>query len=464
MATGTGTHAVSQPSLMRQLGLTSAAALVVSNMIGIGIFTSTGFMAGDLGNANLILLLWAVGACCALAGAFCYSELGVNFPSSGGEYVYLTRAYGPLWGFMSGWVSFFAGFSGPIAGAALAFADYLSHFWPVLGKGRTVAAFGPSWFTIQIGGAQLCAAALITGFTLINCIGLKPTARLQNVLTATKLAVVTGFAILAFAAGSGNWAHFSQDAARTSTTPIAAQFAVSLFWVYVAYSGWNAATYVAEEIQQPAKTLPAALAIGTGIVAVLFLLLNVVFIYSTPLESMKGVMAVGRLSASNLFGAGLASVFTALMAVSLMSTVNAMVTIGPRVYYAMAKNGAFPAIAARVHPRFRTPVAAILCQGVCAILMTLTPFPDLVVYIGFLLNLFATMAVAALLLLRKRPGWQKLAVVSFAFPLVPAVFIAVGVWMTLFGVTMNPQVSGAAALTVVAGGLFYRYGMKASAQ
>lgn len=459
MASTPGTQAVPQPTLVRQLGLLSAVALVVSNMIGTGIFTSTGFMAGDLGNVKVILLLWAVGALCALAGAFCYSELGVNFPSSGGEYVYLTRAFGPLWGFMSGWVSFFAGFSGPIAGTSLAFADYLSHFWPALGKGQPLVTFGPAWFTIQLGGAQLCAAALITGFTLINCIGLKPTASLQNVLTGTKVVVIIGFIFLAFTTGNGNWAHFSQDAVRTSTLPLASQFAVSLFWVYVGYSGWNAATYVAEEIKHPAKTLPMALAAGTAIVAVLYLGLNLVFVYSTPLEQMKGVMAVGRLSASNLFGAGLASVFTALMAVSLMSTVNAMVTIGPRVYYAMAKNGAFPEIAARVHPRFRTPIVAILCQGVCAIVMTLTPFPDLVIYIGFLLNAFATMAVASLLVLRKRPGWQKIGAVSFAFPLVPAIFIIVGVWMTLFGVTVNPQVSGAALLTVVAGGLFYRYGM-----
>ncbi|MBM3737084.1 MAG: amino acid permease [Acidobacteria bacterium] len=446
----------SQPSLLRQLGLTSAAALVVSNMIGTMIFTSLGFQAGDLGSPGLILLLWVVGAVCALAGAFCYSELGVNFPSSGGEYVYLTRAFGPSWGFMTGWVSFFAGFSGPIAGSALAFSAYLSHFWPSLSKDKPITSFGPQWFTIEIGGAQLAAAALILGFTVINCIGVRPTAALQNVLTGTKVAVVLGFIILGLGFGTGSWSNFSQDAVRTSTLPVESQFAVSLFWVYVGYSGWNAATYIAEEIRQPVRTLPLALTIGTVIVAVLYLLLNVTYIYSTPLESMKGQMAVGRVAALNLFGPAAAGIFAGLMAISLMSTVNAMVTIGPRVYYAMAKNGAFPEAAARVHPRFLTPTFAIVCQGICAALMTLTPFPDLVLYIAVLLNAFASMAVGSLIVLRKRPGWQKLPVVSFGFPLVPLTFIAVGVWMTVFGVTVNPRVTFAALATVAAGAIYYR--------
>ena len=444
------------PALLRQLGLVSATALVVSNMVGTMIFTATGFQAGDLGSPSLILLIWAVGAVCALAGAFCYSELGVNFPSSGGEYVYLTRAFGPSWGFMTGWVSFFAGFSGPIAGAALAFSAYLGHFWPALSPEQTIASFGPDWFVIKVGGAQFAAAGLILAFTAINCIGVRPTANLQNVLTATKVLVVLAFICLGLIMGNGNWAHLSQNAVRTSTLPIESQFAVSMFWVYVGYSGWNAATYIAEEIRQPVRTLPLALTIGTVLVALLYLGLNVTYIYSTPLEQMKGVMAIGRLSASNLFGPTGAAIFAGLMAISLMSTVNAMVTIGPRVYYAMAKNRAFPERAASVHPKFHTPMFAIICQGVCAALMTLTPFPDLVLYIAVLLNAFASMAVASLFVLRKRPGWQKLPVVSFAWPLVPAIFIVVGVWMTAFGITVNPRVTFAALATVALGAIYYR--------
>ncbi len=443
--------------------MTSAVALVVSNMIGGGIFIAPGFMAGDLGSAPVILAIWVVGAICALAGAFCYSELGINFPSSGGEYVYLTRAFGPSVGFMSGWISFFAGFSGPIAGAALGFSDYLSYFFPALAKDSVAVTFGPEWFPVKVGGAQFGAAALILLFTVVNCIGVRPTAALQNVLTATKVLVIVSFIGLGILAGTGDWSHFSQDAVRTSTLPLPSQFAVSLFWVYVGYSGWNAATYIAEEIKNPAKTLPLALTAGTAFVALLYLGLMVTFIYAVPLEKMKGVISVGALAAKNLFGPAVAGIFAALMAVSLMSTVNAMVTIGPRVYYAMAKNGAFPELAARVHPGFRTPVWAIVCQGVCSVLMTFTSLPDLVQYIGVLLNVFASMAVASLFVLRKRPGWQKVGVVSFAFPLAPLIFIAVGVWMTLFGLTVNPRVTFAALATVAAGAIFYRFRIKAAA-
>jgi basic amino acid/polyamine antiporter, APA family len=195
-------------------------------------------------------------------------------------------------------------------------------------------------------------------------------------------------------------------------------------------------------------------------VAALYIGLNLVFIYASPLQDMKGKLAVGAFAASRLFGPEVAGVFSALMAVSLMATVNAMVTIGPRVYYAMAKNGAFLASAANVHPKWHTPVAAIAAQGVCAMLMTVTPFPQLVTYIGFTLNFFAVMSVASLFLLRRRPGWRKLRVVSFCYPLFPALFIAVGVWMILRGVELKPFVSLAAVVTIATGALVYHLRLK----
>jgi APA family basic amino acid/polyamine antiporter len=290
----------------------------------------------------------------------------------------------------------------------------------------------------------------------------KPVAALQNVLTATKLAAIFGLIFFGFAAGTGSWEHFSQPATRWTTRSIELQFFVSLFFTYVSYSGWNAATYVAEEIYQPARTLPRALAFGTATVAMIYILLNVIFIYAIPLEKMKGEIAIGSLAASNLFGPAVSGVFAALFAISLTSTVNAMVTIGPRVYYAMAKNGAFLALAAEVHPKWRTPVAAILLQGVVAILMTLTPFPDLIIFVGFLLNFFATATVASLFIFRKRPGWQKLPAVSFAWPLVPVLFILVGVWMTIFGLTLQPRIAITAAVIVIAGALLFRFRREAA--
>ncbi len=446
-----------KPALLRQLGVVSATALVVSNMVGMGIFTSTGFLAGDLGTPSLVLLIWVVGAIAALLGAFCYSELGVNFPSSGGEYVYLTQAYGPIWGFMTGWISFFAGFSAPIAAAALAFSDYLGYFFPAVKQANAPVVFGSGQFAWKVGGAQMVACALVAVFSVLNFYGVQRVARIQNLLTGIKLLVIAGFIVLGVAVGKGDWHNFSVPAVRWTSTPMPEQFAVSLFWIYVAYSGWNAATYVAEELKQPSRTLPMALAVGTVLVAVLFLALNVVFIYGVPMEQMKGVVAIGSLAASRLFGPQGAGIFSALMAVSLLATVNAMVTIGPRVYYAMAQNKAFPEAAGRVNARWHTPVVAIIAQGLCTMLMALTPFYDLVTYIGILLNFFAVMSVASLFIFRRRAGWQKLGVVSFLYPLFPATFVAIGLWMTYQGITRRPWISLAAAITVGTGALFYRF-------
>src|SRR6185312_4103005 len=167
------------PGLLRQIGFFSATALVISNMVGTGIFATTGFMAGDLADARLILLVWFVGALFALCGALSYSELGINFPSSGGEYVYLTRAFGPTWGFMTGWVSFFAGFSAPIAAAALAFSDYVGYFFPMFRQANAAYTLGSGALSLKVGGAQLLASLLIAGFVVLNCLGVARTARVQ---------------------------------------------------------------------------------------------------------------------------------------------------------------------------------------------------------------------------------------------------------------------------------------------
>jgi APA family basic amino acid/polyamine antiporter len=432
---------VKSSSLLRQLGLVSATALVVSNMIGTGIFTTTGFMVADLGDARIVLLVWFVGALFALCGALTYSELGVNFPSSGGEYVYLTRAFGPAWGFMSGWISFFAGFSAPIAAAALAFADYLGYFHLGL-RGDVIRPF--------------IASVLIAAFTILNVFGIRRVARIQNALTGLKLLVIVGLVGAGFLFGKGDWSHLWTPAARTSTNPVPIAFVISLLWVMVAYSGWNAATYVGEEVKQPDRTLPAALGIGTAVVTLAYLGLNLLFIYATPLEQMKGVIAVGSLAAANLFGLDIGGVFAALMAVSLMATVNAMVTIGPRVYYAMAHNRAFFKFAGTVHPKWHTPMNAILLQGLCAMAMTLTPFPALIIYIGFSLTFFTVLAVGSVFVFRRRPEWQRLRAVSFLFPLIPGAYILVGLCMIIYGTIWAPLPSIASLATIIAGGAVYQ--------
>ena len=428
-----------QPSLLRRIGLGGAAALVISNMVGTGIFSTTGFLASDLGSPSLVLLSWLVGGFCALLGAICYSELALNFPISGGEYVYLGRAYGRTWGFIAGWVSLVAGFSAPIAAAALAFAGYSSRV-----------------FSGRLAPPQVIACCIIALLSACNLFGIRRGVRLQNVLTALKVLLLLAFAAAALLFGQGDWHNFSQPAARSGAASLWQQFAVSLFWIYVSYSGWNAAAYVAEEIEKPERTLPSALAVGAGSVAVLYLLLNVVFIFAMPLESMKGVLAVGALAASRLFGSQIAGAFSLGMTCALLSTLNAMIIAGPRVYYAMARSGDFFSFAARVHPRWRTPVNAILVQAVCAILLALTPFPQLVVYIGFTLNLFAVLSVASLFRFRRQPGWRRLGIVSFAYPLIPSLFIAVGTWMTVEGFIQKPLISLMTVLTLMLGAGFHR--------
>lgn len=452
------------PKLLRQLGVYSATAIVVSNMIGTGIFTTTGFLAGQLGSAWLVVGIWFVGAVLALAGALCYSELGINFPRSGGEYVYLTEAWGPMWGFLTGWVSFFAGFSAPIAVGALGVADYLGYFLPALGAREAGPAISLGLFTLRLGPAQLLACGLVAAFTLLNVVGLLLAAQIQNFLTTVKIVTIVAFIALGVLAGQGDWSHFATPAVRTSPYSIPAQFLISLVWVYFGYSGWNAATYVAEELREPERTLPRSLLAGTLLVALLYAGLNVAFIYGTPLESMKGVVRVGASAAQALFGPAVAGVFSGLMAFALLSTVNAMTMIGPRVYYAMATKGAFLRAAERVHPRWNTPWIAVLAQGLCCCVLIVTgTFEGLIQYVGFSLWLFTMLAVLGLLRLRRRPGWKSLPAANLAFPLIPGVYIAASAWVLVYMVLLRPKESGYGLLTMAGGAAIYRLAVRRQA-
>lgn len=446
-------------SLVRQLNTTSATALVVSNMIGVGIFTTTGFLAGDLGQPGLVIGIWVVGAALALAGALCYSELGVNFPRSGGEYVYLSEAWGPAWGFIDGWVSFFAGFSAPIAAAALAISAYLAFFFPSLAPDSSSATVVPLGIAqLRLGGATLVAAAIVAIFTAINLFGVEQVAKLQNALTATKLAVIGVLLLFGFTMGSGDWSHFAQVTERTSTSSLAAQFATSLIFVFYGYSGWNAAVYVAEEIRDPERTLPKALVMGTLLVAVLYVALNVLYIYASPLSDLKGVVAVGAKASTSLFGERVGGLFAGAMALSLLATVNAMSMIGPRVYYAMARNGAFFRAAGTVHPKWNSPWVAVIAQGICCVVLILTgTFQSLANYIGFTLFLFSALSVLALFKFRRRPGWKRSKWVSIGYPLIPLAYVSMNAWVVYF--SWN-QAAIWSLLTIAAGAIIYHFSIR----
>ena len=450
-----GSDPTAAPALVRQLGTASATALVVSNMIGVGIFTTTGFLAADLGRPSLVIGIWIVGAALALAGALCYSELGINFPRSGGEYVYLSEAWGPAWGFIDGWISFFAGFSAPIAAAALAVSAYLAYFFPPLAAdAATVVPLG--FIELRLGGAQFLACGVVAVFTAVNLVNVARVARLQNALTATKLTVIAAFLLLGFAVGNGDWAHFTQSADRSTGSSLWSQFAVSLIFVFYGYSGWNAAVYVAEEIRNPERTIPVALVLGTVFVAAIYAALNILYIYASSLQDMKGVVAVGALAAESLFGSRAGGLFSGAMAVSLLATVNAMCMIGPRVYYAMARNGAFFAMAAKVHPRWNTPWLAVLAQGTCCCVLILTgTFESLAYYIGFTLFLFSALSVFALLKFRRRPGWKKSKWVSVAYPMLPLIYVFMNLWVFVYFARVRSWEALWSLLTVLGGALVY---------
>lgn len=448
---------MAEPQLVRKLGFVSASALVVSNMIGTGIFATSGYLAGDLGDPAVLLASWVVAGLLALVGAACYSELAVNFPRSGGEYVYLTEAWGPAWGFINGWVSFFAGFSAPIAAAALAVSAYLGYFNPAFDPHSGLA---PAWslgpLSVRFGAAQILACTIVAAFTALNVFGLEPAARTQNALTAIKLTVLTALLLLGFSVGSGDWAHFSMTAERTSAASLPAQFVLSLVFVYWAYSGWNAAVYVAEEIRDPRKTLPRAMLFGTTLVIGFFLALNTLYIYANPLERMKGVTAVGAQAAESLFGEAVGGVFAAAMAFSLLATVNAMCVVGPRVYYAMARNRSFFAAAGEIHPRWKSPYKAVIAQGVCSCLLILTgAFESLGYYIGFTLWLFTAFSVLALLKFRRRPGWTRLRWVSFAYPLIPSLYVATNLFAFFYFVSARGWEALWSLATIASGAAAY---------
>lgn len=225
----------------------------------------------------------------------------------------------------------------------------------------------------------------------------------------------------------------------------------------------NAASYVAEEIKDPQRTLPLALGLGTGLVALLYVALNVAFVYALPLGAMKGVLAVGAASSDALFGGAIGNFLRAAMAGALLSSISATSLVGPRVYYAMGRDRCFPAGAAEVHPRWRTPVRAIVYQAIVSALMVLTEtFEALIYYIGFSLVLFATLAVIGLLRVRKRPRFRRLRVVNWGYPAIPLIFVLVSMWILVWTFLLRPRESVLGLVTILCGAIFYRWRLRGS--
>lgn len=432
--------------LKREIGFFSAAVLVVANMIGTGIFTTSGFIMAELGNPISLLLCWIFGGVFALCGALCYGELGAAFPHAGGEYVYLRESFGKLTAFLSGWISLIVGFSAPIAAAAIAFATYASGIFPFWADFKyTVALLDTNILTISPVTILAIGATII--LSLIHYHSLRTGSRVQNFLTVFEISIIIIFIAAGFFFGHGSTNHFASDFSFSSL--LESKFAISLIFISFAYSGWNAAAYMGSEIKNPARNLPLALLTGTFFVTVLYLLLNTIYIYALPADQMSGVLDVGAKSATSLFGSYIGKCFSGAIIICLLSAMSAMIMSGPRVYYAMSRDGVFFGLFSRVHEKSKTPAFSIFLQAAIAIIMILTlSFDKLLIYIGFTLAIFSMLTVFGLIILRLKHKTPLSTYHTFGYPVTPIIFITGNLWIACFSIYSRPIASLCGLITI----------------
>lgn len=426
--------------LSRKLGLFPITNIVVANMIGAGIFTTTGLLMADLQNPMTMLLLWLVGGIIAFTGAMCYGEIGASIPKAGGEYAFLSRLYNSKLGFLSGWVSFVVGFSAPIAASSIGFSEYLYRAIPHI--------FEVSWIGIE-GMKKIYSITIIIVFTMIHLRGVDFGAKIQNYLTLMKVLLVVGLILFGFFLGNGDFSHLKPVAAKPLMDTSWKTLGLSLMWIMFAFSGWNASVYIGSEIKKPERNIPLSLLIGTGVVSLLYLLLNLLFIYAIPSEEMEGVIAVGGLAIGKLFGPELESLFSLLVAFALFSSISAFIILGPRVYFAMSKDGHFFKFASKIHSKYQVPTYSIIFQGIISIVIILSgTFDQILTYMGFSLGIFPIITVFGLFKLRK----QKLSKLKLpGYPVTPIIYILAGITMLTLSFMERPLESSIAFITILAG-------------
>jgi basic amino acid/polyamine antiporter, APA family len=401
-------------------------------MIGTGIFTSLGFQVGDLPTGFAIMAVWAVGGVCALCGALSYAELGAALPRSGGEYNFLREIYHPSVGFLAGWISATVGFAAPVAIAAMAFSTYFSEVVP-----------GTNPLILSLAVVAICTLVLLRDLQLGSAF--------QNGSTILKVALI--LVII----GAGLWVKATQPISflpikADRTLIVSAPFAVSLYWVMYAYSGWNASTYIVGEVRNPSRTIPLSVGLGTVLVMALYLAINAVFLRTTPAAEMIGKQQVAVIAGTHIFGAAGAKVMAAFICLGLISTVSAMMWIGPRITAAMGED--LGLLAPLAHRNVRgIPVPAILAQFAIVVLLLFTAtFQTAVNYIQFSLTLCSTLTVLGVFVLRwRRPDLPR-PYRTWGYPVTPAIFLVVSAWMLVHMLTetssRTPSLLGLATMAL----------------
>jgi APA family basic amino acid/polyamine antiporter len=426
---------LSHSNIPKRITLFTATCIVIANMIGTGVFTSLGFQVVDIQSGFTLLFLWLIGGIFALCGALVYGELGAAMPHSGGEYYYLSRIYHPLVGFLSGWVSVTVGFAAPIAAAAMALAAYFTSVFSVV--------------------PPLAIALLVVIFvSLIHTKNLSFGSHFQQIFTILKvlmIVVLIAWGLLATNSQNLGFLPSSQDLNLIFSSP----FAISLVYVTYSYSGWNAAVYLASDVEQPEKNLPRSLILGTLIVMGLYLLLNFIFLYTTPINQLAGELEVGYIAANEIFGAWGAKLMGLLISLGLVSSISSMVLAGPRVTQAIGEDIPLFQLLAKKNAN-GIPYLAILFQlFIVIVLLISSSFEAVITYLGFTLTLSSFITVLGVFVYRFRYPNSSRPYVTWGYPLTPIIFLAISLWMLVFIFLDKPMESLAGVGTLVIGLIVY---------
>jgi APA family basic amino acid/polyamine antiporter len=411
-----------QPELVKGLGLYGATSVVAGTMIGTAIFVVPGIMVQHVGSPWMVMFVWIFAGVLSLFGAFGYAELGAALPEAGGEYVYLHRAYGPLWGFLFGWTQFFVAKTASIAAIATGFMIYLGFFFPHVNNVFCEAS--PAGLTLRLTGLQLGAAGLILLLSAINVLGVRRSGAVQTIFTASKLGVLVLLIVLGLGLGHGSFAHFQTVVHSRAETGLVSAFGLATVSALWAYDGWNNLSMVAGEVERPERNMPRALIFGSLLVVVVYALTNFAYFYVLSPAEVAGTGTVASDAARRILGtAGGAFVAVGVM-VSSFATLNGSILSGSRIPFAQARDGLFPPALAAVHPRFHTPAVAIAAQAVVAGLFALSgQYEALFTKVIFSEWLFYALVTAGIFVLRRRRPDLSRPYRTWGYPLVPGIFV-----------------------------------------